>query len=472
VCTTENDSRACYDGPTETRGVGLCKDGAQSCGAADEFLAWGACVGATLPTSESCTGGLDEDCDGLVDCADPDCVPDPVCIPDCAPGQTQPCYTGPAGTSGVGACKAGTKSCSAAGRWGPCMNEVLPGKNETPLNLNCTNGVDDDCDGLADCQELLCLVVSGCSPQICTPNTTESCYTGPAGTSGVGPCKAGTKTCASDGKSWGPCTGQVLPASEASACQDQVDNDCNGRVDCMDAACSAAPACCVPSTGGTVDETIWANSSTDLYKIDPGTFAVTRIGSFGVSDMTDIAVTPAGEVYGITFTSLYRIDKNTAKATFVAALSSGSSNGLTFLPNGQLLASAGSGEVTRINPQNGQGTTIGSFGNSLSSSGDLVAVGSVMYGVSSTTAGGGDATDDNVLLTVDVATGKATTVGRIGFGRVWGLAYVRKKVIAVTPAGQIIQIDPLTGKGTLVKSTGFAFWGAGMSPNVPVNTCP
>jgi len=473
ACSGVGSTIACYDGPAGTRGVGACRDGQQSCEATGEFFVYSNCSGAVKPATEVCTGGGDEDCDGLVDCADPDCVPDPACKLDCAPGQTQPCYSGPAGTSGVGQCKPGLKTCDANGHWGGCVGEVLPGSDESFLGGNCGDGIDNDCDGLKDCQEILCLLVGSCSPTVCSAGATQSCYTGPAGTSGVGLCHGGTQTCASDGKSWGPCTGQVLPSSEGAACQDGKDNDCNGKVDCADPACATAAACCVPmSGGGTVDETIWANSSTDLYRVDPTTFAVTRIGSFGVSSMTDIAVTPSGELYGITFGALYRIDKNTARATFVASLSGGGNNGLTFLTNGSLLASAGSGDVTSINPTTGANSAVGSFGNGLSSSGDLVAVGNVMYGISSTTAGGGDASDDNVLLTVDTATGRATVVGPIGFGRVWGLAYVRKKVIAFATSGQIIQIDPLTGRGTLLSTTNIQWWGAGMSPNVPVNTCP
>jgi hypothetical protein len=322
-----------------------------------------------------------------------------------------------------------------------------------------------------DCQELGCLIFGGCNPTICTAGDMQSCYTGPAGTSGVGPCHGGMQTCAGDGKSWGPCMGQVTPANEGAACADGVDNDCNGKIDCADGACVTAMNCCIPSSGGTVDDTIWAHSSTDLYKVDPNTFALTHVGAFGQSDITDIAVTPSGDLWAISFSSLYRVDKTTAAATLVASLSGSGNNGLTFLPNGNLLAADGTGDVKQINTSTGATTDLGNFGNGLSSSGDLVAVGPVMYGISSTGAGGSDASANNVLLRVDIASGVATVVGPIGFGQVWGLAYVNKRVIAFNTKGQIIQIDPATGAGTLLSTTNVQFWGAGMSPNVPVNSC-
>ncbi|MCA9604144.1 MAG: hypothetical protein KC619_01030, partial [Myxococcales bacterium] len=72
-------ARDCYAGPADTRDVGDCRAGTQTCSgtAADSF--WGECVGAVLPGVESCTGLRDEDCDGLVDCADSDCETDPAC---------------------------------------------------------------------------------------------------------------------------------------------------------------------------------------------------------------------------------------------------------------------------------------------------------------------------------------------------------------------------------------------------------
>jgi hypothetical protein len=62
------------------------------------------------------------------------------CVPDVT---TQGCYSGPAGTAGVGACKQGTQTCIGAP--GSCDGEVLPAAVE-----NCFNDIDDDCDGVVN----------------------------------------------------------------------------------------------------------------------------------------------------------------------------------------------------------------------------------------------------------------------------------------------------------------------------------
>lgn len=64
--------------------------------------------------------------------------------PECQAGASRACYGGPPGTAGVGACLAGTQSCAAGGTWGTCQGEV------TPAAEVCANGIDEDCDGIAD----------------------------------------------------------------------------------------------------------------------------------------------------------------------------------------------------------------------------------------------------------------------------------------------------------------------------------
>ncbi|MFT3765813.1 MAG: nucleotide-binding protein [Minicystis sp.] len=121
----------------------------------------------------------------------------------------EPCYTGPAGTEGVGACKAGMHACNSTGMgYGPCVGQVLP-KPEV-----CSTPEDDDCNGQAN---EVC---------ICEPFSTVPCYTGPAGTEGVGQCQGGTMTCDFTGKAYGPCLDEIKP--QVDNCVTPIDEDCDG----------------------------------------------------------------------------------------------------------------------------------------------------------------------------------------------------------------------------------------------------
>lgn len=69
------------------------------------------------------------------------------CYPECTPGDTMPCYTGPEATENVGTCQSGENVCPQSGIWDStfCEGEITPALNDCD-----DNGQDDDCDGAVD----------------------------------------------------------------------------------------------------------------------------------------------------------------------------------------------------------------------------------------------------------------------------------------------------------------------------------
>lgn len=112
---TEDCGGACVDVQTSLRHCGQCNLACEN----DELCSAGECVCRTGTRETDCTDGFDDDCDGLVDCADPDCE-----------GATRRCN---------GSCGAGAETC-ASGAWGECVG----GSGEAEI---CGDGVDNDCVG-------------------------------------------------------------------------------------------------------------------------------------------------------------------------------------------------------------------------------------------------------------------------------------------------------------------------------------
>ena len=113
---------------------------------------------------EVCGDGIDNDCDGLIDCDDPDCQ-----IDNDGDGHFAP----------------------------PCGNDC----DDTNPNINpgisevCDDGIDNDCDGLVDCDD---------------PD----------------------------------CAGDPVCESVAEICNNGLDDDGDGLIDCADPDCADDAACC------------------------------------------------------------------------------------------------------------------------------------------------------------------------------------------------------------------------------------
>ncbi|HZH76456.1 MAG TPA: DNRLRE domain-containing protein [Archangium sp.] len=194
------------------------------------------------PSAEATVTGTAE----ATACGGTSCTPLELSIapPYCTPGGMDVCtYSGPLGTQGVGLCRAAHKYCNLLGTaFGPCEGEVLPA-TET-----CSNTFDENCDGQAQ--------------EVCNCNT--PCYSGPAGTVGVGVCRAGTIQCNLMGAN--PyCRNQKLPTPET--CSTPEDDDCNGTASCSCNDGVSGKVACWPldeSSGTTCTDLIQGNKGTLL----------------------------------------------------------------------------------------------------------------------------------------------------------------------------------------------------------------
>ena len=153
-----------------------------------------------------------------------------------------------------------------------CLNDPNCGCVPAPGGENCTNKVDDDCDTTVDCNDADCMGTPACG---CSVNEVGLCDDGLdndcdnlfdcddgdcAGDSNC-ICQATPEQCSNNADedcdllidcADPDCAGDqacsCVPPGKPEICNDNIDNDCDLMVDCADAACAASPACknCVP----------------------------------------------------------------------------------------------------------------------------------------------------------------------------------------------------------------------------------
>lgn len=148
-----------------TVGIGTCqRSGVRICSANGLTTTCSAIPGPagseSPPGGGSCTDGDDNDCDTLVDLADPDCREPEKCDGLDNDGDNdvdEDFDVGAPCSDGTGVCVAnGQKVCLPDGSGTACDAMALPPQQEGPAGATCTDGLDNDCDGLADGADANC----------------------------------------------------------------------------------------------------------------------------------------------------------------------------------------------------------------------------------------------------------------------------------------------------------------------------
>lgn len=214
------------------------------------------------PTAQTCFDRLDNDCDGLtdhggIDTTDPNnpvrantnCTAPERCdgfdndnngVIDDALGLGTAC------TAGAGACRGqGVLVCGDDGAVVCNAQARQPQAEDLAHTLRCSDGIDNDCDGLIDIADESCQVAESCDgrdndgDQLIDedfPDLGNLCA------SGIGPCqRVGIRICAANGRETA-CSAVAVPGSPEGAtsasCFDDIDNDCDGFTDAQDAGCA------------------------------------------------------------------------------------------------------------------------------------------------------------------------------------------------------------------------------------------
>jgi len=200
-------TRSYYNGAMNTRGVGRCQDGVQTCGVNASAGQWGVTTTDVEPVSEICNG-VDDNCDGMV---------------DNGLGSV---------TCGLGVCQVSIQNCvnGVSQQCTPTGQPASAQGDQTKKTAESCNNTDDDCDGFVD--NKVGISANNTLAQNCSPQA--QAFSGAIVDTGI--CQHGTSTCTSG--TWGSCVGEVPPVAEKC---NNLDDNCNGTVDDPSALSSMCP---------------------------------------------------------------------------------------------------------------------------------------------------------------------------------------------------------------------------------------
>jgi len=204
-------------------------------------------------------------------------------------------------------------------------------------------------------------------------------------------------------------------------------------------------------------EPIYLNTSTELYSWSDN---LSLIGTFtedgqAVSGMTDIAIDFHGRMYGITATTLYQIDPQTAEIEKKTNLSK-KYNGLTCLFDGTLIAA---GDTLDILDETADYALTFFPEGLLTTSGDIIMLpdGLLYWSVK-------EPNQPDRIAVVDPIHGSLVRINNVMISGIYGLAYSDDNLYGFTSNKEVIVIDQESGEIKETHSLLAQWWGATTNP--------
>lgn len=210
---------------------------------------------------------------------------------------------------------------------------------------------------------------------------------------------------------------------------------------------------------------LYAQTSGELFEIDPSNGDVVELGTFRTEDGTevsgfvDIAIDLEGRLFGGTFDHFYRIDPETAEVSIVCDWIGEPPFALAFTSEGELVAGAGR-EIRIIDIDTCQDRAL-LRDSDFETSGDLVGLpdGYLYWSVR------GERDQPDELVRIDPSNGRTEWLGIIGFEKLFGMAYFEDRLYGFSDDGSMVRIEPGNANSFLLGRTADKRWyGATTNP--------
>lgn len=220
-----------------------------------------------------------------------------------------------------------------------------------------------------------------------------------------------------------------------------------------------------PVLAGDDDPCFAVDAQGDLYRVRCERTLVEPMGRVEVQGqkpvLVDLAATPDGYLYGLADDGrLYMIDQEDPRRSVLVGESGlGSPYGMVAVGE-RLLVNTRAGEVCWLDRRTGKATRVGPMGGGWAASGDIALLGDKVY------ASVKDAARREHLVTLDPATGAVRLVGALTdqagqpVQDVFGLVVEKGVLYGLTQGGDLVRVDPQSGRCTVLLRTGKRFYGA------------